>query len=561
MKLKKDGKMLLLEILDRHGEVRTTIDFNSLQLPYELAAVILDCFDALTGQNSVETRRQVWRCIRKFAKFLLEVESNLSLPLAPDILVRFRTWISTQSLGGATCQSHLNEVRRFLLWIYRNSESILHSNTLFNVPSFARDEPKGLPALNREAVKKILAACYVEIDEVKNRLDQGRRILLGENLVEGEKGLHRLLNRLLAVGEGAIPTQKALSGVEGISLKEVSYHGGLRNLWRVIAPSPQDVFPFYLAILTQCSGNPMAIRNMSRDCTRVHPIREDRRSLVWMKERSNREQIADFSVSRPRSAPNIVSELLEINEMLVRHAIPRDKKMLFLAKGNGQPGVPCMQMLHILLDQFIIRHDLPNFDFKQLRKAGAVLHLRVSNDIQVPRVRLNHRSSKTTVPYTMDEEIKQENDRLINRFQGELVGHSLNVNFLEKKRNESCDDLAIDAKNAVTIFGFGCKDPYSGMGPGATPGKMCMKFTSCATCPGAIVVLDDVRVVARLMKTSAELDNARRRATEEGWLQRFAMLYDGVKKIVDEELLGRASPTMLEAASSLVDFVSIPALE
>jgi len=555
-----DTVELIVEIRDRYGVPRTVMNFSSLQLPHKLAEAIRDCFEALTGQNSVETRRQVWRCIRKFSKFLTETESEIALPMRPDVLVRFRNWLAGQNLGGSTCQSHFNEVRRALLWINRNSDLILHTNTVFSVPAFVRAEPEDARPLDREAIKQVLAACYAEIDQVHARMNRGRRVLAGEDLTIDERGLHVLLFKLLNIGKGVIPSQKSLKG-KGISMKEINHHGGLRNLWKLISPSAADVFPFYLAILAQCSGNPMSIRNMSRDCIRAHPLREDRRSLVWLKERSNREQIADFSVKRPRSAPILVGELLEINGRLVKHMSPSERNLLFLSNGNSRPSVPCMQLLHVLLDAFISRHNLASFDFKQLRKAGAALHFRVSNDIQVPRSRLNHRSSKTTFSYIASNEVTQENDRLINRFQGELVAQSTTTSSRLTEKVELSQIDSGDTKNSSTVFGFGCKDPYAGVWPGSVSGKMCMKFTSCATCPGAIVVLDDIRVVARLIKSSTELKSARQRAMEEGWMERFNALYDGVQKIIDEELLARTNPMMIEKAKSLIGYISLPTLE
>lgn len=561
MKSEIDTVELVVKIQDRYGVVRTTIDFTSLQLPDKIAGAIRDCFEALTGQNSVETRRQVWRCIRKFSKFLVETSAEILLPLPPDVLVRFRNWLALQNLGGSTCQSHLNEVRRILLWINRNCNSIMHSGTIFNVPAFVRDLPEGGQPLDREVIKQVLAACYFEIEQVRAHLKKGKRILAGEDLTGDEHRLHVLLVKLLDIGKGVIPSQIALRKIREISVREINYYGGLRNLWKLISPSAENVFPFYLAILAQCSGNPMSIRNMSRDCIRAHPLREDRRSLVWLKERSNREQIADFSIQRPRSAPVLVEELLEINERLVAHMSLPERNMLFISNGNCHPSVPCMQLLHVLLDAFIDRHNLPSFDFKQLRKAGAVLHFRASGDIQVPRSRLNHRSSKTTLAYTANDEVRQENDRLINRFQGELLAQSTAISspFAEKGRLSQSEYG--DTKNAATVFGFGCKDPYGGVAPGSVPGKMCMKFTGCATCPGAIVVLDDIRVVARLIKSSTELKSARQRAMEEGWIERFNALYDGVQKIIDEELLARANPIIIEKAKSLIGYIILPTLE
>jgi hypothetical protein len=181
-----------------------------------------------------------------------------------------------------------------------------------------------------------------------------------------------------------------------------------------------------------------------------------------MKERSSREQIADFSIRRPRSAPILVSKLIDINAVLVDHVHVSERDKLFLANANSRPRVPCFQMLHNLLDEFIIRHELPAFDFKQLRRAGAALHLEASNDIQSPRTRLNHRSARTTIAYATTERLGQENDRLINRFQGELVRKSLTLGRTHAPRETSQVPSPSTKKSVDTVFGFGCKDPYAG---------------------------------------------------------------------------------------------------
>jgi Phage integrase SAM-like domain len=554
-----DISSLVLQIHDRYGISRTNVDFGSLDIHVNLAMAFKDSFEALTGQNSLESRRQTWRCIRKFAKFLNENdEPVVTLPLSKDILERFRKWLTVQQLNNATRQSHMNDVKRHIAWISRNTTRLLNPKISLDVPTFSREEPEYLPVLERPVVKDVLKACYTQIDEVLARMEYGKRVLAGEGLCENDKNLHVALIRLLSLGNGRIPTQAEMSGKKGVPRKIINSYG-LRNLRRLLEPTPEDVFPFYLAILIQCSGNPMAIRELKRDCVRPHPLRDDRRRIVWMKERSGREQGADFSVTKPRSAPNLIEQVLRIGERLSHRAKPSERDLLFLASGNNDVTVPCHQMLHNLLDPFIVRNKLPAFDFKQFRTAGAVYHVEETGEMGLAQSRLNHRSRSTTASY-VQRPLAHSNDRLIHRFQGELIQQSTHMAVI-KKEHMFPPDRWDTSSYAGTVFGFNCRDPFAGVAEGTTPGKLCMKFEGCATCPGAIVVLDDVRVIARLLKTCAVLSETHNRAVAEGWEERFRALYNGIKVIVEEDLLAKVNPHMIEKARALMGAVSVPVLE
>jgi hypothetical protein len=279
-----------------------------------------------------------------------------------------------------------------------------------------------------------------------------------------------------------------------------------------------------------------------------------------MKPRSNREQVAEFSITRPRSAPILIRQLIQFNETLTKHARPSDKDKLFLACANGRSTLPSIQTFHNALAKFIQRHNLPNFDFKQFRTASIVFHFEESNDIQIARKKANHAHVRTTWTY-LSQGVKQKNDRLIQKFQGELVKMSsikTGTNPVSKKNPVFSQDESLYAD---TIFGFGCKDPLAGVADGSTPGKLCTQFNSCATCPGAIVVLDNPDVVAKLIKSANELKITRERALSEGWLPRFNMLYAGVLEIIEKDLLSKCGPLMLEKAESRASIINFPVIE
>ncbi|HKU28270.1 MAG TPA: hypothetical protein VJQ54_22575, partial [Candidatus Sulfotelmatobacter sp.] len=110
-------------------------------------------------------------------------------------------------------------------------------------------------------------------------------------------------------------------------------------------------------------------------------------------------------------------------------------------------------------------------------------------------------------------------------------------------------------------FGFGCKDPFAGLAPGSEPGRMCLQFFRCATCPGALIPVDDIRVVARLLSASEALRQARQQSIREGWTMRFEVMYGPVQAILDQEILPILGEAIVERARQLVDTNRLPWIE
>ena len=224
--------------------------------------------------------------------------------------------------------------------------------------------------------------------------------------------------------------------------------------------------------------------------------------------------------------------------------------------------VPCFQHMHILLDEFIKRHKLPAFDFKDLRSAGARAHERAAKSIRAAQQRLNHSSAATTSLYTDDKNLSDHHDRTIRQFQGEFVRLSLQVGASESTGATAPTRAETQpSRPAPTIFGFQCKDPVGGLLPGTRPGVVCLHFFRCATCPGSLVPLDDVRIIARLLSGLSALSEAGETAFREGWGQRFKELYEPTKQILETEVLPLVDPSVLEKAKSLVVWDAIPRLE
>jgi hypothetical protein len=335
--------------------------------------------------------------------------------------------------------------------------------------------------------------------------------------------------------------------------------GGLQYIRSLVYLTTGDVFPFYMAVVTQTGGNPMAIRLLELRCIEPHPLRSDLEFLCWDKKRAKSEQRQDFPIGKRWSAPNIVRRLLKLNESIRLDARSSMKSMVFLARGlrRDEPEVPSVQSFHNYLAAFLDRYKIQEFDFEDMRTTVArVLHGDF-HDIEIPKRRLNHRNVKTTSRYTSIEEFPLRWHDKITEFQGILVsrGGAEGVS----KRNDG--DEGIVRKPAETVFGFGCRDPYAGA-DGVTPkGTRCINFTGCSTCAGSVIPLDDPRIISRILAAKVALEAAQKDALVHGWSGRFEAVYGDTLSIINTTILSSVSPVVMEKARKHMNVSSIPVLE
>lgn len=533
------------------GRVLSTFNFERLSIDRIISSAMARAFVALYGHTSLETQRQSWRCVRKFVQCADEMGIGSQRPLSSEALVDFQNWLFRQALSDSTRQSQFNVVLALLSWCSRNYPEAVSRKLRTSVTAFKRDAPATRRFLEADSVKILLKACYSDIEKIEEKLKLGKQLTVQNPPKDENYDLAVLVQQLLKLGDGRIPTQAKIHRSKNAFARRVVEAGGLRYINSLLMLSPTDMFPFFLAILIQTSGNPMAIRELRRDCVRPHPVREDLEVLFWDKPRSKKEQRVDFPKGRHWSAASLVRRLANINEQLTPMAEPGSSTSLFLAHAARVVRVPCIQMLHHLLSDFVRRHAINfAFDFKDLRRAGAKAHQTASSSLKLAQKRLNHASVKTTARYIDQVVLDEEHDRMIVRFQGELVSRALATES-ESPPNGVAEDLSDVSAWVDTVFGFQCKNPYAGTAVGSRRGEFCEQFHRCATCPGALIILDDPRVVARLVRTYNELSAARERAHLEGWWPRYEKYYLPTLRILESELLPAVSSSVLVAAEEL----------
>ena len=536
-----------LIVYDSEGEELKRFDFKKLELHPALTRAFKRAFHVTFGHTACASQTSYWASLRKFARMLGERGLGGATPLPANVALSFRDWLEGQDRGSSAKQSELNNVVAMLEFCDRNSVGVLHKRTDLVMPPFAPDEPSPRPkTLEKHELKLILDACYREIEATEKKLELGRRLRMKEAKSADERVLSALIEDLLAAGKGSIPTQQVIGRSRNSLATRVVRAGGLTEVLSLLWLRPEGVFPFYLAILLQTSGNPAPIADLRRDCIRQHPLRSDVESLVWDKPRAKRQQRADFPAGKEWSATALARRVAALNEGLVPHCRPRDRKKLFIClRKKPRSAGDCALSYHSLRRRFIERHQLKPFQFSDLRRAGALAHHLSEGGIESARRRLNHRSSRTTFLYTPLKDRSTAHENVIRHYQGKLVAAAKEaVSAVEGTTPSGGSNGPYE-----TVFGFSCADPMSGTAPGSKAGATCSQFFRCATCPGAVVALDDEVIVARLVAAAAALTEAKERAVREGWLDRYREIYEPTQRVICTELLPAVEKGLLERVS------------
>lgn len=545
----------IIKLADSKGVVRRVFDFASLGFGTRLAEGMARSFAVKYGALTMATQSQAWRAVQDLSMAIFVPGSRPIQKIPKNALPKLRDFLARSMLGPKAAQTRLNVCFALIEWCSRNCPSIVDKQIHMLVPSmYRRTDAISRPSIPEELVKKVLAACYEDISEIEATLSLGRRLReIGIQSTDGPE--LRAIHTLLQLTNGRVPLQRELNK----NMKKLVYEaGGLRKISEYLYPNVRQVFPFYLAILAQTGANPMALCLLRRDCVRQHPLVSNLERVVWDKPRSNREQYVDFPAGKQWSAPNLVRRLVALNDDLVSKAHSSERDFLFLASSNSlrPASVPVWASFHQHLDKFIADHDLTSFDLAGFRKHVAKAHHVQARTIIAAQERLNHVHESTTSRYTSLSDRAVDHDMVMIGFQGRLIREAQGVQPRWNKKVTQETSIPQD-----TLFGFRCSDPFDGLAPGSTPGKLCLQFHKCATCPGALIPLDDIRIVGKLLASSRHLEITGERAKKEGWWDRYQAVYEPIRQILSKELLSAVSKSVLVKAEKFAVMEILPYLE
>jgi hypothetical protein len=158
----------------------------------------------------------------------------------------------------------------------------------------------------------------------------------------------------------------------------------------------------------------------------------------------------------------------------------------------------------------------------------------------------NHASLAATVRYVDTPQVQAQHRARIADLQNAFIGH------IEQPRAApapgSTEREAVPPTGeVVSMFGFGCTDPFAGIAPGTRRGELCSNFMGCFTCPNAIIT-PDPPTLARLLQAREHL----RAASAALHPARWQAFYSPQLRILEEDILPRFAASELAAAQPLV---------
>ena len=468
-----------------------------------------------------------------------------------------------------------------LAWLQRHRPDLVQPGfeLPFNAFPHRRQGVRPRPALAREGIEAILAACRRDIDASWADFQRGRELLaaadarmasIGEPTTRDLSDLGVLLAVLAHRPAGLLRENGDLLAGDVLCRRmhdAVTYHGGTERVSRFLYATPQSIAPYVIAIGAQSFANPEALRTMRRDCMSEDFLLERRVHVTWHKGRAGRVQRRSFLRDRSMSVPNLIDRVLAFTAPLVPHAAPDDRDKLFLVAvrrgprdGSHRAGLAPSQSAFV--HRFAARHNLLDqqgkplrFTLASLRPTGLTLaHSALGHDVVKTQVLANHADLDQTRHYVSQPVIQAEQTAGLARLQGRFVEAVRRGDGLARQgsRETEAPEEEIDARNA-TASGFICRDPLSGIAPGQRKGKLCTAWLGCFTCRNAVIPRE-AETLARILRTRAALAEARPRMA----LDRWQLLYAPQLEIIERDILPEFPAGLHAVAEAMMDRVPPP---
>ncbi len=538
---------------------RVVVDFTSLTLPVDIRRALAEAFWSHFDARS-PTILGAWANVRVFGRFAAETRAVQGLSsLSGGLLARYIEWLNSQcDVRGtpwrkATRASRYTTLRTLLRWLERcRPDLIAPIDYPFNPFPWRTRSHLRRRALGAGELRAILKACEREISELRELREHGRQLMAAARAEDDpDTSLGALLN-MIDQRFGGIATARVLVREHHFRIDQ---YGHLKGIEPYLYPSRDGILPYYLAILVHTAGNPAAIATLQCDCLQPIPLLEDREMLVWAKPRAGSVQRRSFRSTGAFEPPALVREVLEWTRRLRSHVRPSQRNRLFLAKSIY--GVRAMTQVHLQapFERFLARHGLPAFTLCCIRPSVLTAFYQGSGDLRQVKAIANHAHLSTTIGYIEGPQVQAQNRVRIAALQTAFLGH-LGQTEADRVGHEvpdshSCagdpqSDTPPPPGTLVSMFGFGCKDPYAGIAPGTHRGELCTNFLGCLTCPNAIIA-DDARTLARLLQARDHL----RVAAAHVHPARWQALYEPQLRILEEDLLPRFAAQERVAAELL----------
>jgi len=543
---RRAAPMTLVPPLDAPRRFRQTVlDFRTLHLPRDVASALSEAFWHRHGAGRLQTIFDHWARIRFFGRFNKQTQAVHSLTdLQGDILVRYVEWLNVQRtahgtpLGKATRSSTYTSLHKLLQWLVRCRPGLLGPiDWPINSFPWRNRDTRGPRAICASQLREILKACERDIAQLRLMRERGRQLRQAARTTGATYTScpGTLLDVIDDEFGGVLPSTTSLYRTHHHVFTYLVKHGGVDVIEPYLYPNGHGLFPYYLAVVLHTAGNSQAIAEMCVDCLQPIPLLDDRELLVWAKPRSNSVQRRSFRISDPFEPPALVREVIEWTQRL-RSRVPIDQRnRLFIMKTTGGPTGATRVKFEGPLHRFITAHKLSPFSLGMLRPSALTALYRASGDLRAVKAMANHASISTTAGYVQGPQVAAQNRVRMAALQSALLGHVEFPADMGSSAPPATAPVAVPPPGtAVSMFGFSCKDPFSGVAPGTHRGSLCTNFLACLTCPNAIIPTD-APTLARLLHAREHLQAAAAHMHPARW----AAIYAPQLRILDEDLIPR----------------------
>lgn len=536
---------------------RTVIDFGSLGLPADVQGALAEAFWCHFGAMAERCIPVRWFHILVFERFVRESGAIRCLAdVHGGTLLRYVEWLNTQCRRDgqpwtkSSRASAFTTLRKLLQWIERCRPGRVASIEYpFNPFPWRNRDARPHDKMPAGELWALLKACEADIVRIR----AGREAAAAQRIADaGQPGtLGWLLEHIDRQCDGIVPSARDLSRPGQCTVRTtLQRFGGVRQVEPCLYPRAELLLPYYLAIMAHAAGNPEPIAELGRDCLQSLPLLDDRQALVWFKARSHRIQRRTFSSADRFEPPALIEELLAWNERLRPLARVTERDRLFLYKAlRGVTALTCGAAKH-LVKAFCERHGLPRFSLVSIRPGVLASFYRASGDLRRVKAIANHAHLSTTVRYVQTPEVQAQHRSRMAALQQAFIGHIERAAASASQRRPVKPRgyrSPVPGGEVVSMFGFGCKDPFAGAAAGTHPGELCTNFMGCFTCPNAIIT-PDPPTLARLLQARDHMRAAAALLHPARW-QAF---YAPQLRILEEDILPRFASRELAAAQPLV---------
>jgi len=546
----------------RNPKLRS-IDFSTLPLPVDVSTALADAFWNHLGARAIGDAHTHWYRVKTFGRFAAETQPLQSLAdVNHQLLIRYIEWLSTQRRrdglpwSKSTRSAMYGCLHSLLTWLLRCRPGLLGEMKFpFSPFPYRNRDRNRRRKLSPEHLRAILTACERDIAQQRVRRDNAEKARehARANGLNASQSLGGLLECIDVRFGGVVPTTEVLLA-PGFNPVRVGFerYGGIKEVEPLLYPRTESILPYYLAILIHSAGNSRAIAALAIDCLQPIPLLSDREMLVWEKPRASSLQRRSFRSSSSFEPPTLIRELLEWTSRLRPYSVASQRDDLFLFKGTH--GVSSLAPASLIepLRQFRIRHGLDDFAPASIRPSVLAAFYRASGDLLQVKSIANHAHLSTTVDYVESPEVELQNQFRVAALQiaflkhvepiasPAAVDHSLQRRAADSHSSKSA---SVPPGPVVSLFGFGCKDPFAGIASGTRAGELCTNFLGCLTCPNAIVA-GDAQTLARLLQARDHIRNA----ASQLHLARWEAIYAPQLRILEEDILPRFAARELASA-------------